>query len=177
MSIFWLFAYLETFDFFFEPIFLHHYRDRRIIRVNEAFDYHLTKENCKSLADTLPNLLDKQQRWERFTTYLEIIKNNIENGIPMKPDSDKALIDAINRKSEEEELFESIDINTEKKDYEKHILFKEEIDKIKQLGARKYFEPYFSKQFFFGALKYILSDISSMYFNYKREYHTFPKRR
>jgi len=41
-----LFVYLEAVDFFLEPMVLHYYKTRRLIKVSDGFDYHLTKGKC-----------------------------------------------------------------------------------------------------------------------------------
>jgi hypothetical protein len=42
-SIFLTLGYLYLFDYFFEAMLLHSYKNERIIKINQGFDFRLTK--------------------------------------------------------------------------------------------------------------------------------------
>jgi len=164
MSMTLLFVYLEAVDFFLEPIALHYYKTRRLIKVSDGFDYHLTKGKYQEM------------RWRWFESYLNILSYCIQKGVKLGPDYDKKLLRRMNPKNESEEdrMFQTID--RPKTDVKKNILFKKEIDVIKRGDILEYVKSQFRENNLEKKKNSYIATIKDVYFEYK-DNPSFPKRK
>jgi len=166
MSMILLFGYLEAVDLFLEPIALHYYKRRRMIKLTEAFDYHLVKDKYQEM------------RFGWLGKYLQVLENNIENGVAIRPDKDKKLLKKMNQHTSEDNMFLSIDQNknTQKKD---DIPFKKQIDEINKLGVPEYIKKnlnQINEQAIKEKITSTFTSFKDLYFDYKRSFQDFPKR-
>jgi len=118
-------------------------------------------------------------RWGWLGKYLQVLENNIENGVRLRPDKDKKLIKIMNQHNTDDSMYLSIDSTkaSEKKD---QILFKKQIDEVHKLGVPEYIKKKLDQVNEKTVKEKITSYYNTakdLYFDYKRNGQDFPTRR